>query len=95
MKKQFILEVYAALQGYLPEGKPVQGIENAFADGKLCTELYAQVYNAERRLEERLGVEAYDEDVECIVSCMQDIQDELCYLMYCYGAKFGIREEQK
>lgn len=93
MKNQFILDVYDALQGYLPEGDPVPGIENAFADGQLCAEWYAQVYDAERRLEERLGVEPYDKDIECIVSCMQDIQNELCYLMYCYGAKFGMREK--
>ena len=92
MKNEFVLEVYDALLGQFPPGYPVPGIENAFAEGAKCQKLYDQVYDAQRRLEERLGVEPYDKDIECIVSCMQDIQNELCYLMYCYGAKFGMRE---
>lgn len=88
----FMEDVYDAMHGDYAPGYPTRGIEDAFAIGEKCQRLYAQVYDAERRLEERLGVDPYDKDVECIIRCMTDIQEELCYRMYCYGARFGMRE---
>jgi len=80
--------VYDAIQGeYMNSAPPM--IENAFADGAECARLYRLVYDAERRLEERLGVKPYDNDVECIICAMSDIQKYLCFKMYEYGARFG------
>lgn len=89
----FIQDVYDAMQEGEPEIFSVPGVENAFAEGEKCCNLYEQVYHAERRLEERLGVDGHDDDVETIICCLQDIQEELCFRMYHYGAKFGLREE--
>ena len=67
----------------------VPGVENLFEEGKKCALLYKEVYDAQRRLEKRLGVEMYDKDVETIIAALTDIQKELRFKMYLYGAKFG------
>lgn len=91
-RNSFIEDVYDSMQGFVESDVLVPGVEPAFAVGKKCERLYGQVYDAERRLEERLGVEAHDQDVECIIRSLMDIQEELCYRMYHYGAKFGMRD---
>jgi len=88
MDENMIKFVYDAMQGdYLDTMPP--GIINEFAEGAECDRLYAQVYEAERRLEARLGVEGHDKDVEQIIWAMSDIQRQLCYKMYAYGVRFG------
>lgn len=68
------------------------GVEDAFADGALCAKMYDIVYDAERRLEDRLGVAGNDADVEEIITAMESIVREIGYKMYCCGAKFGRKE---
>ena len=92
IKGSFIQDVYESMQGMFESDMSVPGVEHAFALGEKCERLYGQVYDAERRLEERLGVGPHDEDVECIISSLTDIQEELCYRMYIYGARFGMRD---
>ena len=92
MKDAFILDVYNTLQGHLQPEYQISGVENAFASGKKYDLLYAQVYAAQRRLEQRLGAGEYDADVEAIISGLLEIQKELCVRMYCYGAKFGMTD---
>lgn len=94
MRNSFIWKVYETLNGEESPAFRIPGVENAFSEGKKCALLYEQVYDAQRRLEERLGVEPYDRDVETIITALTDIQMELCYKMYCYGAKFGLRDER-
>ena len=91
-RNSFIEDVYDTMQGVFESDVLVPGVEPAFIDGTKCEQLYGQVYDAERRLEERLGVETHDPDVECIIRSLLDIQEELCYRMYHYGAKFGMRD---
>ena len=92
MDNTFIEEVYETLNGNMLPETAVPGVENLFVPGSACEVLYSQVYDAERRLEKRLGVEPYDDDVEQIISNLQDIQWLMCQRMYYYGAKFGLRE---
>lgn len=93
MDNTFMQEVYDTLNGDMLPGDGVPGVENLFATGAKCEMLYGQVYDAERRLEERLGVEPYDDDVELIICKTTEIQEEMCRRMYYYGAKFGMREK--
>lgn len=93
MENELIEEIYDTVNGGMSPGFEVPGVENAFAEGSLCAALYQQVFDAERRLEERLGVDGEDEDVETIMGAMCDIQRELCFRMYFYGAKFGVPQE--
>ena len=83
--------VYETLNGETSTFFRVPGVINAFAKGSKCELLYGEVYDAQRRLEARLGVEPYDKDVEAIIVALQEIQRELCFWMYYYGAKFGMK----
>lgn len=80
MKGSFDLENYN-----IPEGKY---IADEFEDGKFCSEAYERVYNANRRLCERLGVEE-DKDIEIIINSLLEISDYLCLKMYDYGNYFS------
>jgi len=93
MENEFIENVYDTLNGETEPAFQVPGVVNAFAEGSECELLYGKVYDAQRRLEVRLGVEPYDRDVEEIISSLQAIQRELCFQMYYYGAKFGMQEK--
>ena len=93
MDEELIEFIYDALQGeYLDTMPPT--IENAFAEGAECFCLYERVYEAERRLEARLGGRENDADVECIIGALNDIQRYLCFKMYTYGAQFGYDREK-
>ena len=63
-------------------------IENLFADGCPCEVLYEQVYRANLRLCQRLGVEE-DADIETIISTLLGICKLVGKRMYCYGAELG------
>ena len=60
-------------------------VENEFADGKECNELYEKVYEAKRRICDRLKADE-DADVEIIVGNMFAIARILSMKMYDYGA---------
>lgn len=92
MDNKFMQDVYDTLNGEMLPGMGVQGVENLFAPGAECERLYEGVYNAERRLEARLGAQSHDDDVERIIGNMTQIQMIMCRYMYYYGAKFGMRE---
>lgn len=92
MDNDFVEEVYATLNGNMLPETAIPGVENLFAPGTVCEALYDEVYDAQRRLEQRLGVDPYDDDVEKIISNLQDIQWHMCQRMYYYGAKFGMKE---
>ena len=91
MDYTFIEEMYDALQGESFRGFALSGVENLFDEGKKCAILYKEVYDAARRLEELLGVEPYDEDIEKIITALTDIQKEMCFQMYICGARFGLK----
>lgn len=63
-------------------------VEDEFAEGKECGELYAKVYAANRRLCRRLETED-DTDVECIVDNMFQITKILALKMYDCGIESG------
>ena len=89
MKEDFVNSVYNTLNGvYLP-GRGVPGVENAFAEGKPCMELYYDAYDAYQRLCNRLGVVDEDKDVEIIFHSFMEISRVLGTKMYHYGALFG------
>lgn len=62
-------------------------IENEFEEGKPCSEAYKQVYAANRRLCERLGVDE-DPDVEMIIDSMFAITRAVGEKMFEYGAVY-------
>lgn len=76
--------VYDAMMGELVD--PCPGIDDAFAPGEKCGALYEEIFQANRRICARLGVEE-DVDLERMISNFFEINRELCYRMYQYGKK--------
>ena len=70
------------------------GVENAFSGDSYCIKRYGHMLRAYERLCERLGTGEDDADVEVIINAFMDIQQELCYRMYRYGAQFGMGESK-
>ena len=84
MDIDYIDAIYDSLIG---ESIPSEGdiiVENLFAEGKICGELYDAVYQANRRLCERLSVQE-DHDVEAIIDALLTISRELGRKMFIYG----------
>ncbi len=61
-------------------------VENMFAEGRTCEQLYNNVYEANVRLCERLGVQE-DRDVELIINNLLHISRLLGKKMFLYGIK--------
>ena len=66
-------------------------IQNEFEEGKTCSEAYKRVYEANRRLCERLGVDE-DPDVEMIIDSMFTITRVVGEKMFEYGAELSVAE---
>lgn len=62
-------------------------IKNEFVEGQPSSEAYKRVYEANRRLCERLGVDE-DPDVEMIIDGMFEITRIVGEKMFQYGAAF-------
>lgn len=77
--------------GVLPEHQ-LPGVAFAFGPGSFCLQKYTQTLEAYSRLCERLGVIDEDEDLECILSSLLEIQEALCCQMFLYGAQFAKEE---
>jgi len=90
MNKRFIEMVHDTLCGQLVDGVCVPGVENIFPNGSRCEDLYCSVYDAYQRLCQRLGTDGEDKDVETMINSLMEIEREISYHMYVYGAKFGL-----
>ena len=77
--------VFETLTDSLREEYRIPGVENAFAPGATCDELYRQIYHASCRLCRRLGQNNEDPDVELIINNFLEINRLLCLKMYRYG----------
>ena len=87
MDSKIANKVYDLLTG---EEVPVAGlpvVENMFADGRTCEELYTAVYEANLRLCERLGMQE-DPDVELIINSLLHISRLVGLKMFQYGVKY-------
>ena len=77
--------VYYTLIGDFLDEYVIPGVENAFADGKRCDQLYSQIDWANQRLCARLGRSDEDKDVELIINNFLELNRILCLEMYRYG----------
>ena len=87
MNIQFADMIYDLLTGECDPGPNDPVVENMFAKGRACEELYNNVYEANLRLCERLGVQE-DADVELIINSLLRISKLLGRKMFHYGAKY-------
>ena len=87
MQKELI---YEQMNGFLKEDTfPVPNkitIEDEFAEGTECSQLYERVYLAKQNLCRRLGKDE-DHDIEMLISSMENIARRLSMKMYEYGKK--------
>ena len=81
--------IYETMMGEMEEAYP--GVDNAFAPGEKCEQLYAEIYEANQRLCQRLGAEE-DADVEIIINSFFKMNRELCMKMYFYGMLDGVKD---
>ena len=80
---------YESMACFVKDWYRMPGVEDAFKDGSYCASRYHEIWEAYKHLRERLGVVDEDRDIEIIIQAFEDIQQELCYRMYHYGAMFG------
>lgn len=93
-KKAHLDEViYGTLMGSLQEPYSMPGVTCIFTEAKIV-KLYKQISDAYARLCLRLGVGEEDDDVEDILSAVMDIEEQIAYRMYRYGAQFGMPDTQ-
>ncbi len=78
MSGQYNLSLYPVKEASL--------VENEFAEGKRCEVLYGSVYDANRRVCERLGVDE-DEDIEEIINSMYEMARIMCMKTFDYGMR--------
>lgn len=81
-------EIYESLTCHTSENTRISWVEDAFAEGAFCMLTYQKMRDAYDRLCERLGVVDEDADIECIIQCYMQIQQELCKKMFYYGQLF-------
>lgn len=87
MTFQFADTVYELLTGQCSPKPNDPVVENMFAEGRTCEELYNNVYEANLRLCQRLGVQE-DADVELIINSLLRISKLLGIKMFQYGVKY-------
>lgn len=92
MEESFVDRVYWSINGFLLPQFTVAGVENIFSKGGIGIELYEQASDAYARICDRLGVRDEDPDQDIIVRSLEEIEKEISYRMYQYGAQFGMRE---
>ncbi|MCI8454703.1 MAG: hypothetical protein HFE84_08840 [Lachnospiraceae bacterium] len=91
--------VYDLMNGSLNlDEEPIEEskyVENEFAKGSRCEELYREVYEANKRLCERLGADdvGCDDDVELIIDNLLEIANHLSMKMFDYGHLFALQEK--
>ena len=79
-----VLGAYADEADYVIQNVRIQ---NEFEEEKTCCEAYKRVYDANRSLCERLGVDE-DPDVEMIIDSMFEITRTVGEKMFEYGALY-------
>lgn len=92
--KEFKVLIYDLVNGSLNlKDYPVEEskyVENEYAEGKPCYNLYSEVFDAYGRICERLGKpDTDDPDVEIIINNLLNIGEHLSMKMYDYGWFFA------
>ena len=94
MEPKFIDRVYETLVQDVVEIYRVPGVDPLFEVGQPCLALYSQALDAYQNLCRRLGKTDEDEDVETIFHAFLQMEKEIGYRMYEYGARFGMDGER-
>ena len=79
---------YESMACFVEQKHRMPGVEDAFAKGSDCEARYQQIWDTYERLRDRLGAEEIA-DLDRMINTFDELQRELCYRMYRYGAQFG------
>lgn len=90
MMETYSKMVYDTLQGVLEEDAKIPGVEDAFANGKPCSELYEQMREAYGRVCQRLETQE-DRDLEIVIASLTKISELLGLEMFRLGTVFGMK----
>ncbi len=94
-REEFKQMVYDLMNGFLNldvcTASEKELVADEFAAGSKCDQLYEEVFEANRRICQRLGVEE-DKDVEIIIRNLLNIGAHLGMKMYDYGAYFSQKD---
>lgn len=91
MEREFVKLVVDSALGYLLEEYRCQEVEDLFASGKPCKDLYCDAIDAYRHLCDRLGVES-DPDVEIIINAFMSMTEIVAEKMFEYGVEYGSKK---
>ena len=87
MENQLEIDVYFTLLGQYGPADAVPRVPNAYGPDSACTRHYDRMHEYRERIWQRLG-SPEDEDLENLIGCLEDIQRELCILMFRQGQGF-------
>ena len=94
MDKEFLDWVYLSVTGQLVEGFQCREVENLYADGAPCRQLYGEMISAYWRWCERQGTEE-DPDGEIMINSLLRICEITACKMFEYGAAYGAGKWKK
>ena len=88
MENKLAQLIYNRLMGYEDRPIPELPVENLFAQGAPCDELYEEIYAANLRLCRRLGVEE-DGDIQVILDRCDQINRLVAERMFFHASRLG------
>lgn len=94
MEKKIAQRVYDLVMGYDEQPHSELPIENLFAEGAPCDTLYEEIYAANLRLCQRLGVEE-DRDIQLILQRSEQINRLVAEKMFYYATCLATRCDGK
>lgn len=89
MEEALIDWVYSTVTGQLVKDAMLPGVENAYAPGSLCEELYSDMYDL---LTTRFDPDD-DKEGQVLTDILNDmsmIQKDLCFRMFRLGMRFAL-----
>lgn len=94
MENKIAQMVYNRVMGYDEQPQAELPIENLFAEGAPCDTLYEEIYAANLRLCQRLGVEE-DRDIQLILQRFEQINLLVAEKMFYYATCLATRCNDK
>lgn len=87
----FSQQVYDTLTDELLDEYRVPGVENAYAQGSICSSLYEKAVHAGWALSQQIGAQHDDmcPEIQQMMDCMMEMQKILCLKMFAYGVQFA------
>lgn len=79
---------FDSVQDWFPEGEIMK---DEFTEDSFCSKHYKEVYDANRRICDRLGVDE-DKDVETMIAGLLEIGKYQCFKMYDYGMYYSCKD---